>query len=493
MNNANNIRALGFAAFILHLLAINLPFVNWEWVFSDTAQSFSLGLMDRVGPYLAYQANTFGIPVLTAAISKILPMLPIELIPRIIAATGFIIMAEALLRINRLINKDKYGLLLVILVFLNPLIWVFGCRGTADLFPSAVGLLGLALFWETKNHYSLKAFSALLLVSIAIIMKYHAVFFAPIICVEFFYRKHAISEKIKATFILGAVVFTLPVLYIILVKCKYGFWVTPPIQHSIVLNFTYRNFINNLVVYLGYLMLLLIPFSLANIWHILANAKKHWHILALSLAAFLLGYIAIIPQGEMNFGPLDPYMSAKFLGGCFTTLALGMVAILYYAYNNYKNKSSQPYLVAIIAGVVIFILVLSFTRPAQRYLMFILPLVYFIVIGAEVCRYKSLIYLGIIISFIANIYLIGNQYSQGDATRKMVLALEQKGLIPVTNSDAIDGHLGKKFFAYKGSPKKYIILDHDHIHALFTVTSSTPINHKTYALVPCNTTECTQP
>ncbi|MDX2346433.1 MAG: hypothetical protein QNK11_06145 [Legionella sp.] len=484
MHSFNQIRLVGFLAFVLHLFVIQFPFVNLEWVFSDAAQNFASGDIDYMDTYLAYQANTFGVPILAALLSKILPIIPVELIPRLLAATSFLLLAEALLRINHIINKDKATLLLVILVFLNPLIWTFGGRGTADLFPASVGILGVSFFFESISIYSRKGILSLFLISVSIILKYHAVFFVPIIFIEFFIRQNlTISEKIKQSFLIGTLIFILPLLYIILVKYQYGFWFVPEKQQSVV-NLTGKDFLSNFVGYAGYLMLLLMPFSLLKIWGVFSEIKKPFVLFAIILGVFIVGYLGIKSQEEMNFGPLDRFLSERFIGGCFTVLSLWTGVLLYSAYASYNKQSAQRYMASIIVGVLTFILILSLARPTQRYLMFILPLSYFFVISMDIYRYKFLVYLGILMCIFTNLYILSSQYVQGDAAKKMLFALEQKGLVQVTKPTRINGHVGKAFFQYRSHPKEYMVFDGANPKALFSVTSSMLLSHKTYSLIP---------
>ena len=134
-----------------HLAFIDLPSINFEWAFVDAARYFGLHQQELLVRYFGVEANPLGVPLLGYIIHLILPFLNIDIIPRLLAISGFAFLAFALLRISERAGIALSAPLLTAIIFLNPLIWTFGGRGTADFFPAALALCAVALFWDAPD------------------------------------------------------------------------------------------------------------------------------------------------------------------------------------------------------------------------------------------------------------------------------------------------------------------------------------------------------
>ena len=177
-----------------HLAFIDLPTINFEWAFPDAARYFGLHQQELLMRYFEVEANPLGVPLLAYIIHLILPFLKIDIIPRLLAISGFALLAFALLRINECVGLVLSAPLLTAIIFLNPLIWTFGGRGTADFFPAALALCAVALFWDTPDT-ARKRILAIALFGLAIIMKYHAVLLLPLVWLEALSRPGANHKR----------------------------------------------------------------------------------------------------------------------------------------------------------------------------------------------------------------------------------------------------------------------------------------------------------
>ena len=157
-----------------HLAFIGLPGINFEWAFVDAARFFGVHQQELLVRYFEVEANPLGVPLLAYIVHLILPFLKIDIIPRLLAISGFAFLAFALLRISERVGITLSAPLLIAIIFLNPLIWTFGGRGTADFFPAALALCAVALFWDAP-YTAGKCILAVALFGLAIVMKYHAV------------------------------------------------------------------------------------------------------------------------------------------------------------------------------------------------------------------------------------------------------------------------------------------------------------------------------
>lgn len=485
-------KAIIAIAVLFHVAISGFPLVNLEWAFSDAALFFTNNDHRYIDQYFEYQANTLAVPFIAAFFAKIFPFLSITTLPRIFSAIGFIFLGEALLKINRIVKTNIPGYLLLLIVFLNPLLWTFGGRGTADFPPAALGIFGLALFWE-QNDGAWKKYLAVCLLGIGIILKYHTVLLLAPIVLEIFLRK---DQKWKTamwkagTTVTGALI--LPVLYILLVKQELGFWLTPPIymeRHKL----SASEFFTNFSIYFGYLALLLLPFSVFSFWYFIRHfpsknkVSSIFIVIIIGSILFTLGYFWLRPQGEMNFGPLDGMLSAAISGGSFMMLALTMGIILYQGFEQiglHRNGLlSNRYILCMIAGVGIFLFILSFTRPTQRYLMFILPFAYFFLLPMILGNKKN-IFVAIVMYSIMNFFLLSNQYATGTAAQDMVKEIRERGIVEKTEGGAINAHAGNIFFPYRQYNKEYMIVGGAPAGSLYTAKAGfLPMAKKSYSLI----------
>jgi len=166
-----------------HLVFIGLPSINFEWAFVDAARYFGLHQQELLVRYFDVEANPLGVPLLAYIIHLILPFLEIDIIPRLLAISRFAFLAFALLRISERAGIALSAPLLTAIVFLNPLIWTFGGRGTADFFPAALALCAVAMFWDAPDS-ARRRILAVALFGLAIIMKYHADLLLPLVWLE---------------------------------------------------------------------------------------------------------------------------------------------------------------------------------------------------------------------------------------------------------------------------------------------------------------------
>ena len=476
-------RTIYLCAFLLHLLTSQLPLVNQEWVFIDAARYFLKQNPVLLEEYFSYQANTLGMPILVASVAKLLPGLNISTVYRMVSATSILLLGEAIIRANQLITKGYNTQSVLLCVLVNPLIWTFAGRATADLFPASLAIFSVVLFWEASNNAP-KAMLAMLGMGLAITLKYHALLLLPLVVTEQFTRKH---RKISLTHLLLRLlaILIIPASYVLAVKYYFNYWFTPDNFHEM-LRFNFANLLNNLLAYLGYLGILLLPLSLSPIITVPKQLRSHIRQSLLRIvvfsSAFGLGYYGVKPQGEMNFGPLDSWLTPAILGGGFCVMATLLLINLVQTFKGTPQSTAiqKRYLRCILLTLIVMLSLLSCTRPAQRYLLFILPFSYFFILKS--LTKQTYIILSLVFSMLLNLYLTGNQYVTGQAAQLMVTALQEKALIQETDGDVLLRHVGNAFFKYSLTPKKYRVTTGDSSNILFSVTSDFLLWHKSYAL-----------
>jgi len=471
---------------VIHLALYKLPLINLEWSFSDAARYFEIHNQDFLERYFSVQANTLGIPLLAYLIHQLIPVLDLGIIPRVLSISGFIFMGAALIRLNDLIGRRVPPALLMAFVFLNPLIWTFGGRGTADFFPAALTLFSLSLFWDKQKKPATLAV-AILTFSLAIVLKYHAVLLLPLIWLEAVTAPNVQYKKVMLRMgLMTGAVFVIPALYLYAVKQAFGFWFAPPsfqdVHHlSLAPSFVLTNFIS----YAGYLALLLLPLSLLPLWKHMRSPLSAAILFAAATILFLAGYGLVEPNGEMNFGPLDAYLNPHVVGGAFCLCAGLFFLILGDGLlASRAHKNTFHILLCLSLCIIGFIGILSFTRPAQRYLLFVLPLMY-IFIPPALANKKLFATLVIASCVVMNVYITLNQYATGQAATELTQKILDNGLINITDPGVIDGHAGNAFPINITRDKKYIVVTgKDPARIFYAESAPAPFVHKTYSVVP---------
>lgn len=253
--------------------------------------------------------------------------------------------------------------------------------------------------------------------------------------------------------------------------------------------FVLHSFFNNAVSYCGYVMLLSAPFSLGG-W------VKKFQLRAIATHAvigavlFVIGYRFLSNTGEMNFGPLDALINERVFSGILAVLFVCFIDRICECLKEAKRcivRHSRRILAGLPAVVVAVLIALSLTRPAQRYLLFLLPFFIFLIPAAnfknvplKVLWFSAVIFL--------NSYLALSQYLTGMAAKLMITYIREHSLEKVSDLGAIEGHVGSiTLFEYRENSKSYVVVNGSTKtlgSPIYRVTSGyPPYLGKTYSLI----------
>lgn len=474
------------AATLVHVFLLWLPGINLEWVFADAAKYFDCSDPLLLKRYFLLEANTLGMPFLAFALHHVLPFLTYGVVLRVLSASSFLFLGYSLLRLHFLLQRDYNPAILLAVAFLNPLIWTFGGRGTSDLFPAALTLFAITLFWQ-PNSSPVRLAIAITIYGIAITLKYHAVLLLPLIALERLTRPGAtIGKMVVRVCLIVFLILVIPVCYILLAKRAYGFWLAPPkfrAMHGLDLHFS--GIIMNILGYAAYLSLLLLPFSLSVVWGRFNTTRKALSTIVVALLIFGAGAYCVRVGDEMRFGPLDAYVNPRIYSGVFLVFAAIFVLLSKEMLRDAATQSARRYLICMFLGVLIFIGLLSLARPAQRYLLFVLPLSYFFVIDKRRGG-KYLAGIAILFYVILNVFITLNQVATGAVSQQMLQQITARGLLDDTDPGKIViGNAGDRFPDLNGAAKKhYTVIGGSSPNAIVTVESHpAPMVHKVLSLV----------
>lgn len=472
------------AVFGVHLSLLWLPPINLEWAFFDVIRFFETDDMRYADRYFSVQANPLGLSYASFLLSRLLPGLDVEYAPRVLSALGVLLLGYALVRLGRALQLRRDMTVLLLLVLVNPLVWVYSGRGTADFLPAALALFSVSLLWD-KSTGAFGTVTALCALSLAILLKYHAVLLLPMIWIEALSRPHVDYRSQWVRLCVGsALVLAGPCLYIYFVHLYFGFWLVPP-KLQAAFEISPSAFLTNLTSYFGYLSLLLLPLNLLSVVGRLSNARSVVRVALVACALFLLGYFVLRPDGEMNFGPFDRFLTEQFANGLICISAGLFILVLLDGYRAQKHHAETLRLMACMAvGIAIFLAALSLTRPAQRYLLFVLPMAYFFL---AVHLHKRTAYIVATVLLLVSINaLIGiSQYATGSAAREVVQKLRAGGLIDDTYPGAILWHAGNAFSISAPAKRHHVVAEGHRPGELFCATSApVPFIRREFCVIP---------
>lgn len=368
----------------LHCYSLFLPFVNQETAFNQAATYFRGGSSENINAFFAAEANSVVVPALGATLSLIFQLGPESgcRILSLLCLAGLV----AALHVMLADPSRKAVFVGLALVVLNPLVWTFAGRGTADFAPMALAVMSVALFWLSRDRTGTVIFAALLFAA-ACLTKIHAILLLPLVALS----PEAQSLQQRATLLFVALVAALAsvAIYNIAIFSSFGFWFTPP-QFAAALAPTVMNVGNNFVRYGGYLALLVLPFSVA-----LAFSHSDRRGILLKLGVICLGMAAggLLPPsvGEMNFGPFDRWIGSWLTGAVLSALFVVFLLGLFAMKETWVARGR-------VLSLLLFLLVLSFSRPAQRYLLLILPFYYLMIFRAGGLRRLAVPALAVFVS-----------------------------------------------------------------------------------------------
>jgi hypothetical protein len=442
--------SLLFLIIILHICNLFLPPVNQEWAFASAVDFLETGNQIYIDAFFYHQANTLGISYLAFLLKKILPfdsLLSLRILSFI--STFFVIFSIIKLKLKEEGSFKDFSILIFILA--NPLLWIFETRGTADTLPASLALFSISLFLLSEWKYSFLIPSAFLF-GFSILLKYHSILF--FLFIIFYTLPNLNLEKFFKITLYGFISLLIPLIYIYIIYQNFNFILTPPgfqTAHGV----KTKDSLENLISYSAYLAILGFPYSFFVLHTYFKNLKftfQFLNILMYSLA-FILGYFLVELNGEMNFGPLEKFFSVPFLAGIFSSLFVLFVNSIYLLFKEAKTNLIKIFILFIL----FFIFALSFSRPAQRYLIYILPIYFYIIYKP---LNKKIIYLVLLFYFLINSYISIHQYMIGSISEEICIYLQNKNLLSETEPNQLDSHSGNYFFPYKALPKNYII-SHD--------------------------------
>lgn len=448
--------------FFFHLYFLDLYPVNDEFIFPLGAKLLENLKVSEIRLFFNYNANTLGFSILIYFFSKILPF-DYYTIGKLLSSGGLLLIyfgVYALFNKLNLINfRDKY--IIILLILLNPLVFIFSFRSTPDFFSAALSFYSIVYFLNNRNFFFKLFF--IILFSIAVIIKPFNAILILLIFSDFNYQSF-FSKKNLILFIWSLLSFIAPFFYFLYNYNLFNFFLIPK-EFNLSSSFNFKDYFISFVSYIGFFNLFLITLYLDLIKRsLLKNLIKIFIFIFIS---FIFSYFLMQDVGELNFGFIHKYLNPKIY---FFIITLSFLIFCDFLLSLYKIKNSNFDLSNFIFLIIIFFIIMSNFQPTQRYLLTILPLSLFFIFIKNGSKFLQI--LTIIIYLFMNIPLVTNHYYTSKNIENVIMYLNKNDILYDTHPGFVGQHSLNLFINFDNDisvsmdkkilfneKKKYIITD----------------------------------
>ena len=435
---------------LFHLFFINLFPTNFEFTFSDGFKFYEKLNIEIIENFYINNANTFAFSLYFGWLTLLLQNLEVSVLSKIISSLSYIFLIIGIINLCnffKIAQKENF----VILILLNPLVFILGFKGTPDLISTSLCIFALSNIL-VQGDLSYRKILNCLVFGLGITLK---PINAGIIVVLFFYYCFFLKNLKIFKFLDLLLIFLVPLMYFGLNKFYFDFIIISKYYSLRTQNLGFSEFIYNFCLYLGYFSIMLSPF-IFNL-NLLKYLKNNINDLVILAILFFLGSNYLMFRGEMDLGVISQIIPEFILGGFLVcSIYLVIIFLKNQRFENYlEKKENTKIALLVLIFILIQIVALSLFRPTQRYLITILPFVYLFLIKPKFM--KSNFLYALIIFIPINFVLFSQHYAVSKNTKKIIEYLKENDLLKYTNGGAIKMHAGNVFSQYNNYSDKYII------------------------------------
>jgi len=451
----------------LYVPWISSGYVNYEFPVEIAARVLSRsGLDGEMKFYFLNQANPLGYSIFLSFIYRIFGYHDWQWLTRVPSLFGACLSCIAgWMLFKRLVDPSGKGFLRwSLLVLCNPLFFVYSTKATADVLPVGLVMMSFAL----ASKASLKSWRSLVLSGVffglSVITKYNMILLAPALCAFYLQiEKSGVSNlkrllrSVPLTMFPAATIF---VVYTWWVYARFGVFLIPD-EYALMMKpnfYDLGSWILTLGKYLAFLGVLIGPSVLVQVE--VARIRR-WRPVMFMTLIFIFGWFGVsgYSAGEMDFGSGTGVTenSARFLESIGLVLIIGFVL----RFRDFYKKDS---ILVLFAGLslVPFLIFMSFSRPTQRYLLVLVPIMSFVVVKALLTRrsiFRQILFVAVVSSLLL-ISMGGSLFLrvQGNSAEKMSVWISDNGLAGMTNPGAITPHSKHHFLGQVRSVDKYEVV-----------------------------------
>ena len=454
------------AMLALYIPWLNRGYSNWEWphVLAGEALAYPVKIELLDAYWSTGQANPLGYPLFNALLQRLVPWTDDPWLWRVpsLIGCGLIVIWGWLVRDEFGKNLQSNFFTWVLLLLTSPMIAVFSTHASSDILP--VGLL-LISFWflvrfsKTENFFQLMSSAALF--GLSSITRYIAPYFAGYVIYVLLKKGSPRKPRLMYLAVFGLISFAFLIFEIAWKFFKFDIFVSTRLaangpnfldisNWSLVLlkNISFAG------VFCGVL-----PFFLCLQRFKLSLPKLRHTIFAISVFVAAFAATRPITEGELDFG-LGQLISPAFVS-IFLFLGFVNFSVFAYFFLNRVEKKSE-FKVAWFFGLVPYLVLLSASRPTQRYLIYVIPIISFFLLQSLNKVSLALRVAAVATSFMvfAPVALVGQLFlsAQGNSAEKMALWVVENNLIGRTGPGEIFPHAGQHFWGVEISDMRYEII-----------------------------------
>lgn len=441
----NKILIFFFIIFLIHLFCLNFYPINDEFIFPLGSKLIEKHSVEDLSLFFNYNANTLGFSYVIYIFSQI-TSIDQNLIAKLLSITGLIFI---LIGTFNILNIIKFKLssndlfYLIILIFLNPLIFNFSLRGTPDFFGCAISFLSISVFLNQKKKYI--KYLAIIFFGLGVIIKPTN---GILIILNYLnIKKISFKNLIHYSYLKNfTLLLTFPFIYFLINFNYFGFFVIPT-SFSYLGDFTLSKYLINFISYLGFLGLMTCPLYLIYLKSL--NIKKIFKLTVFTIVSILLAMYFMEKSGELNFGSLSNYFNEKIY---FFIITMSFLLLLDLVISNKEKINNNQKIILFL--FLLFIIILSKFHTSQRYLLTILPL--YLIIFYKIFLNKFLYIINIILYIFLNIFLFSNHYQTQLHVKNLINFLKNEKIIFDTHPGYLGQHALNFFLQLDKNSTNYI-------------------------------------
>ena len=417
-----------FIIFLFHILCVNFYPINDEFIFPVGSKLIEKYSIEDLNLFFNYNANTLGFSFVIFILSKI-TNLDYDLIAKLLSTSGLILILIGVFNILDVIKfkiRNDDLVYLILIIFLNPLIFNFSLRGTPDFFGSAISFFAISIFLSKKKAYL--RYLAIIIFGVGVIIKTTN---AILILLNYLnIKKISIKNLIHYSYLKNFLLLLfLPIVYFLINFNYFGFFIVPT-NFSYLGDYTFSKYLINFISYIGFLGLMTCPLYLIYLKNL--NIKKIKKVLVYTFISILIALFFMKKSGELNFGPLSNYFGDKVFFFVITMSFFLLIDLIISKKDKINNNQK-----IILFLFLLFIIVLSKYHTSQRYLLTILPL--YLILFYKIFFNKFLYFATIILYVSLNILLFSNHYQTQLHVKNLINFLKKEKII----FDTQPGYLGQ--------------------------------------------------
>ena len=456
------------AMIVLYAPWMGRGYVNLEYPFSMAARALSDSrYAAQIDSYFGVQANPLGYSFVLAIIYKIFgyhDWFWLAKLPSLCGALMILISGWMLTR-DRWQSRRSLFYFWSSLIILHPMIIAFGTAATADVLPVGLLMLALAIAIKSASNEVGSKFVAALLFGFAIIVKYNSAYFG----LAFLYVAIFGEAGIKRTThqirrdLLIFVLLPIAILssYVWWSNFRYGVFISNRLADTKpdflgVSNWilTYGKYLSFLGIFIGISPLILI----VKETQLLSERIRNTIIMAGSV---LIGWFIISwrVMGEMDFGG-GFYFASNRSKVLETFGLLSGVSFCMFVFKQIRRH--YQFIGVLLSGLAPYLILISASRPTQRYLIFAVPIVLLLLVDTSNVLGAKLrdLTLGLTAFGFAAVSLMGMSYlrAQGNASENMAVWMESNQVIDQSSASPIGVHAGQHFYGLTSTEIKYEVI-----------------------------------